>query len=82
MGTDHQREKGILIVALSIARGMLREAYNGDASKQDMKRILESTDVAVLKVLLGAEEYRNITHCWDLVTEDEKMMLHGIKDDQ
>ena len=80
MKKKDERTLAILVFALSVARGMLQEAHNGNANKEDIARILESTSGDTMEDILGLEQSRRLSEVWDLLTEEDKAKLHGVSD--
>jgi hypothetical protein len=80
MQHDADRTIAILTQALSVCRGILYSARTGDASKDEIEKLLESTGQRSLVVLMGQEAFSRAMRLAEELPEEDRNKLLSIGD--
>jgi hypothetical protein len=80
MSDAHDRSIAVFAKALSVCRGMLYSARTGDASVEEIERILESTGEDGITALIGAAACSRAATLADDLPKADKDALLGISD--
>jgi hypothetical protein len=76
--SDADRSIAILTQALAVCRGILYSARTGDASKDEIERLLESTGQESLIALLGQRAFSRAMQLAEELPEEDKDKLLSI----
>jgi hypothetical protein len=72
------RTIAVLLRAVSVCRGMLYSARTGDASRDEIERILESTSETQLIAMLGDADYQSAVSLSEALPNADRNRLLGI----